>query len=272
MSLEERGAHVTLLAWSWDNGPVPNDIKRIASILGVHKRIASRVIKHVFTRWVFEHDSWTNKRLEETRQKALNYSASRSYCGKQGGRPKAETKPYGKHMGKHTESPPISDLRSPTPDQDHQPRALALRAPTRELLARFSELHELKIASKARIIPGKDAKLLADLWRSHGSDVAELMTLFFAQNGDFVRGAGYTVGVFASQFGRLLTLRAELNGVIGPRGDEQPGRGAKVVQAFDRAAESLQRVQERRRHEHGSASAEGSVKTLGDPSSGKSGS
>lgn len=122
MSLEERGAHVTLLAWSWDNGPIPNDIKRIASILGVHKTIASRVIKHVFTRWIFEHDHWTNKRLEETRQKALNYSASRSYCGKHGGRPAQNGKPYGKHMGKHTESPPISVLRSPSPTPDQKQR------------------------------------------------------------------------------------------------------------------------------------------------------
>lgn len=141
------------------------------------------------------------------------------------------------------------------------------RAPTHSLLRQFDELHQAKVNTKARLTPGKDAKLLADLWRTHGELVPELMTLFFAQNGNFVRGAGYTVGVFASQFGRLLTLRAELQGDIGPRSDERQSRGAQAVDVFDRASEAIERVYDRRENRAQPKSER--PEALGDPETGK---
>lgn len=112
-------------------------------------------------------------------------------------------------------------------------------APTRQLLTQFDELHLRKIHTRARIVPGKDAKLIAELWRSHGPLVAELMELFFRQNGDFVRGAGYTVGVFSGQFGRLLTMRAERRGELPAREPEKRGRESITEQNLNAMAGAL---------------------------------
>lgn len=77
--------------------------------------------------------------------------------------------------------------------------------PTRELLTHFDGLHLQRLGERAVIQGGKDAKLLASLSASHGPErVKELMTLFFQCDDDFVLNAGYTVGVFISQAGKLI--------------------------------------------------------------------
>lgn len=128
--------------------------------------------------------------------------------------------------------------------QEHAP------APTRQLLSQFDELHQLKVHARARIVPGKDAKLLAELWRSHGELVPELMALFFAQNGDFIRGAGYTVGVFSSQFGKLLTLRAETLGHLPGREPEKPSH-SRTGDTLEAGKASLRARLERLQAEEG---------------------
>jgi hypothetical protein len=84
-------------------------------------------------------------------------------------------------------------------------------APTRALLTQFDSLHHAKFGTKAAIRAGKDAKLLAELWRQRQGDpvtVEALMTLFFAASDPFIQNAGYTVGVFVSQIGKLLPKAA----------------------------------------------------------------
>lgn len=79
------------------------------------------------------------------------------------------------------------------------------QAPTRELLSYFDALHLEHLGERAVITGAKDAKILADLFHSHGLDrVKELMALFFQTDSEFVREAGYTVGVFRSQMPRLI--------------------------------------------------------------------
>ena len=121
LTLEEVGAHAKLLAWSWDNGPVPNDPKRLAMILGVPTSRARRVWAEVSKRWRLGDDVWTNPRLERTRDEQAAYAASVSNRGKAGaqarwqrqcssnGTSTAQAMPNG--MPKN--GPPISDLRSP---------------------------------------------------------------------------------------------------------------------------------------------------------------
>ena len=79
------------------------------------------------------------------------------------------------------------------------------RAPTRELLTHFDALHVEHLGERAVIQGAKDAKLLAGLCASHGPDrVKELMALFFASDDEFIQQAGFTVGVFVSQCGKLI--------------------------------------------------------------------
>jgi hypothetical protein len=77
--------------------------------------------------------------------------------------------------------------------------------PTKELLSYFDGLHRAHLEEPAVINGGKDAKLLAGISKSHGPErVKELMHLFFESDDDFIQSAGYTVGVFVSQCGKLI--------------------------------------------------------------------
>lgn len=81
------------------------------------------------------------------------------------------------------------------------------KAPTRDLLATFDALHQQHLGVRAVIRPGKDGTLIAALWRSHGELVEPLMRDFFASDDPFILQAGFTVGVFISQAGKLLARR-----------------------------------------------------------------
>lgn len=82
---------------------------------------------------------------------------------------------------------------------------MATPQPTKELLAYFDALHAEHLGERAVIQGGKDAKLLAGLCASHGpARVKELMALFFESDDEFIQSAGYTVGVFVSQCGKLI--------------------------------------------------------------------
>lgn len=95
-------------------------------------------------------------------------------------------------------------------DQKQQGRSLARteRAPTTALLIEFDRLHQDRLRAPAVIQAGKDAKLLAGLCRSHGPDVVTaLIADFFASRDPFIEQAGFTVGVFVSQAGKLIARR-----------------------------------------------------------------
>jgi hypothetical protein len=82
-------------------------------------------------------------------------------------------------------------------------------APTKDLLKYFDDLHRHHVGVAAVIQGGKDAKLIAGLWRSHGDAlVRDLMQDFFLSNDRFIQDAGYSVGVFVSQAAKLIARRA----------------------------------------------------------------
>lgn len=82
-------------------------------------------------------------------------------------------------------------------------------APTKMLLTYFDSLHRAVVGYPAVIRPGKDAKLVAGLWGSHGEQlVRDLMADFFKSKDPFILQNGYSVGVFISQAAKLLARRA----------------------------------------------------------------
>lgn len=126
LTLEERGAYITFLAWSWEHGQLPNDMKRLAVILGVHIGHAKRVCVEVLKRWHVDPDTgqWFNRRLEKTREQQRRFVEKQRANGKLGGRPpkqnpgitQAEPKPVAK------KSSPISDLQTPDQNLDQEQR------------------------------------------------------------------------------------------------------------------------------------------------------
>lgn len=129
MTLEEVGAHAKLMAWSWEHGPVPNDMKRIATILSVHMGQARRVFAVVSERWrLNEQGQWYNRRLEKTRADQAAYVERQRSNGLKGGRPKKPTENPRVIFGlsetvvsgnpKETSPSPVSNLQDP-PRKEH---------------------------------------------------------------------------------------------------------------------------------------------------------
>ncbi len=88
LSLIERGAYITLLAYQWDHGTVPDDAHARQRILGCLPREADEVWKVIREKFVQGTDSgWRNARLERERQKQERFRLKQSQNGHQGGRP-----------------------------------------------------------------------------------------------------------------------------------------------------------------------------------------
>jgi len=88
--------------------------------------------------------------------------------------------------------------------------------PTRELLTYFDDAHQRALkGAKAVINGGKDAKLIAGLWRTQGDSMTrQLIDDFFASPDPWIRNNGYTVGRLVSEAGKLLARRVRSQPVI----------------------------------------------------------
>ncbi len=217
MTLEERGAYITLLAWSWEHGPVPNDMKRIAAILGTHVGHARRVFREVEKRWHIsaEHGQYVNNRLERIRTEREHFIAVQSAKGKASAesratksqpRLKPRLEPRHEPEGQPKGNSPLSDLQSPDPSQTKEQSE---RAPTRELLKLFDDCHQSRFETAAEFSGAKDAAIMAAIWRKRGTEETErLIRAFFAIRDPWVVQRGFSVAVFKGQIPGLLASSA----------------------------------------------------------------
>jgi uncharacterized protein YdaU (DUF1376 family) len=84
MTLEERGAYITLLAWSWDNGPVPKNEQKIARILSVSGSKSRRVFAAIVDRFLLTPEGYVSERLELVRAEKAAFLDAKSRGGKAG--------------------------------------------------------------------------------------------------------------------------------------------------------------------------------------------
>lgn len=87
MSLQEVGAYMRLLAYSWDAGSVPADPSERARILVCAKAQERELWKKVGKKFLLRDDVYVNERLEEERQKQIFRRQRLSDNGRMGGRP-----------------------------------------------------------------------------------------------------------------------------------------------------------------------------------------
>lgn len=123
LSLAERGAYITLLAYQWDIGGVPGDTDTLARILGCSRPQAVKAWLGIVAKFQQGSDGeWRNARLELERVKQADRRAALAANGKRGGRPPqkltetkrlSETKPN----GNQNESLP-SPSPSPSPVEE----------------------------------------------------------------------------------------------------------------------------------------------------------
>jgi uncharacterized protein YdaU (DUF1376 family) len=89
LSLAERGAYITFLAYEWDAGSVPADPAARARVLGCSRREADAVWAVIAPKFVQNADgTWCNPRLEDERSKQAERRAQLSANGLKGGRPR----------------------------------------------------------------------------------------------------------------------------------------------------------------------------------------
>lgn len=70
MPWDVAGVYIHLLAWSWDNGPLPNDPRWRARIIGPEEK---RLWNEVKKRWKRGRKGWINPRLERLRDEQETY-------------------------------------------------------------------------------------------------------------------------------------------------------------------------------------------------------
>lgn len=222
MSPEAKGVYIDFLAWSWDNGALPTKEAELAVLAGVSLRRFHPIWLALKSKWKHTEAGYVNPRLEDQRKELARYREQQAEKGRRsaqartGNRCSTAVQPrLDSGWPSGSNQTPNREATLQTADCDLQsadPKSVRTdRAPTRELLAEFDRVHQAYFHGvKAVIHAGKDASLIAKLWQSHGSDVViALIADFFASRDPFIRDAGYTVGVFVSQAGKLLTRRIQ---------------------------------------------------------------
>lgn len=90
-------------------------------------------------------------------------------------------------------------------NRHHSLQMKANAAPTRHLLTIFNDLHTKTFGVPAVIAGGRDAKIVAELWRTHAEHVEDVMAAFFAERDPWVSAhGGFTVPMFRHRFASLL--------------------------------------------------------------------
>ena len=78
LSLEEHGAYFKLICHAWDHdGCIPNDMRRIAQILGIHTNKAKTLWGFVGPFWYETHGGFRQKRIDAELTKSLEISEKR---------------------------------------------------------------------------------------------------------------------------------------------------------------------------------------------------
>lgn len=113
MSLAERGAYITLLAYEWDAGGVPETADERARVLGCTKAQERDIWKKLSSKFVLEHGVYVNLRLEEERGKQQTRREKLAENGSKGGsKTQAKTKQLLEQQGQQNSSLPSSSPSS----------------------------------------------------------------------------------------------------------------------------------------------------------------
>lgn len=147
-----------LMAWSWDNGPLPEDEQALARLGGVTVRRFRYLWLVIGQKWIKTEKGYINARLEKCREEKAAFQAMASGRGRQG----AE-KRWNKHASSNAQpmqgamqnhGSPISDLRSPI-SEDQDPTASRAVEPDQD--------HSIPLSAKTELNWRSDA--VPPIWR-----------------------------------------------------------------------------------------------------------
>jgi uncharacterized protein YdaU (DUF1376 family) len=105
MTLEERGAYISLLTHQWDSGKVPTDIDELSKIFGCSAQTARRVWAKLSGKFRETSPGFVrNLRLEAERDTQEHRRSIWTENGRKGGRPPANGQTKKEPMGSETET------------------------------------------------------------------------------------------------------------------------------------------------------------------------
>lgn len=84
LTLEEQGAYIRLLAWSWEKGPLPLEDSKRATILGVSQPKLASLWNELSEHWEETEVGFVNERLETERAKLADQHDALSKAGSEG--------------------------------------------------------------------------------------------------------------------------------------------------------------------------------------------
>jgi uncharacterized protein YdaU (DUF1376 family) len=126
-----RGVFITLMAWSWDNGPLPDSSEKRARLSGVSRTIERKIWSEIAPFWKLTDAGWVLPRLERHRQELAEYHAEQAEKGRKGGqataRNRVATPAAPAAIGPHPESSSSSSSSS-SEDQEQDQEQRATRA------------------------------------------------------------------------------------------------------------------------------------------------
>jgi uncharacterized protein YdaU (DUF1376 family) len=84
MSLEERGAYITMLCVAWMEEGLPDDHRQLAKLLRITPHKFASVWESMEARWYVEDGRLYNRKMERIREEMRERSTTASEAGKRG--------------------------------------------------------------------------------------------------------------------------------------------------------------------------------------------
>jgi len=84
MSAEAKGAYIDMLAYAWDNGPIPDDLEALAMAASLTPAVMRRIWPKVAGKWVLIDGGFINLRLEQQRADLEAFMQKQSERGTSG--------------------------------------------------------------------------------------------------------------------------------------------------------------------------------------------
>ena len=187
MSLTEVGIYIKLLSHCWLLGTLPNDMKKLAGMVGMKSQQLERTWPNVLSEcFTVKGDRLIQDRLDQERKKQDEYRRRQSDRGKQGGRPKsaglssAKQDVLSRTKPEKSSSSPISDLQSSTPVKIPSGSSRASLIAPRRMDAAFE-------GQRGLYVP-KSLHQRFVSFRNHPDAEAELQAFYLDTSNDFTDG------------------------------------------------------------------------------------
>jgi uncharacterized protein YdaU (DUF1376 family) len=213
---ERVGAYCLALFYQWEHGSLPvDDAAAMALVFHTQPAKARKLWAEIAGKFQVQDGQARNLRLEEHRQEIEARVAQAKDHGRKGARAKWHKHRLSTARALPEQMPEQSPSNSnQNQSHNHKEKPIARDKPAPDprvsnLFSLFNALHVERFGTKAAINGAKDGSIFKGLLAEREeSEIQALMRAFFYSRDKFIAEAGFTVGVFKSQIGKLLAQTA----------------------------------------------------------------